>query len=99
METTNTKEKEMKTTNTNTYVFYTDPGHGWLAVEIEELKRLGIYDKVSDYSYRKGQMAFLEEDCDYALFHHAKEAAGEKYTTRTIHQENTPIRSYARFEN
>lgn len=51
-----------------TYKLHTDPGHGWLAVGIKELNELGIADKITSYSYVKGRMAYLEEDCDLATF-------------------------------
>ena len=44
------------------YNYHTDPGHGWIEVPIEELHRLKITP--SAYSYRKGETAYLEEDCD-----------------------------------
>lgn len=37
-----------------TYKFYSDPGHGWLAVKRRELKDLGIDQTISSYSYQKG---------------------------------------------
>ena len=48
--------------------FYEDPGHGWLAVPLELLDMVGLVDKVSTYSYIRGGLAHLEEDCDYSLF-------------------------------
>ena len=33
------------------YRFYTDPGHGWLAVKRQELIDLDIIEKISGYSY------------------------------------------------
>jgi hypothetical protein len=59
--------------NTN-YVFYSDPGHGWLAVSTEELELLGIDSKITAYSYQSpdGSVSYLEEDCDLATFFHAK---------------------------
>ena len=50
------------------YKLHTDPGHGWLAVRRKELVELGIADKISRYSYVKGETAYLEEDCDLAVF-------------------------------
>ncbi len=57
------------------YVFYEDPGHGWLEVRKSELVELGIADKISHYSYEccnhfntKFDLAFLEEDCDAPTF-------------------------------
>lgn len=50
------------------YTFFTDPGHGWVKVLKQELIDLGIADKISSYSYQKGEYAYLEEDCDASLF-------------------------------
>ena len=33
------------------YVFFSDPGHGWLAVPMEVLKFLGIERAITPYSY------------------------------------------------
>ena len=48
--------------------FFEDPGHGWLEVPLAQVAALGITNKISGYSYRKGTMAYLEEDCDATLF-------------------------------
>lgn len=46
-----------------------DPGHGWLRVVKGDLKHFGISEKVSTYSYQDDKgFAYLEEDCDAALF-------------------------------
>jgi len=78
----------------NTYTFYSDPGHGWIAVPRAELVALGIDGQITSYSYQKGDMVYLEEDCDYATFANAKEQAGQPFNTREVYQENTPIRNY-----
>jgi hypothetical protein len=52
----------------NVYRSYSDPGHGWVRVPIAVLKTLGIADKVTHYSYQRGDYAYLEEDCDMSLF-------------------------------
>lgn len=62
------------------YVFHTDPGHGWLAVNREELERLGILYDISEYSYQRGVEVYLEEDSDAVRFLKAKEEAGEPVT-------------------
>ena len=46
------------------YMFYQDPGHGWVKVFVKELEQLGIADKISSFSYRRKDFAYLEEDCD-----------------------------------
>jgi hypothetical protein len=79
------------------YIFHTDPGHGWLAVKRKEAERLGIIDKISQYSYQRGGTIYLEEDCDASLFINAKKEAGEEFECRESHQEYTPIRCYERF--
>lgn len=48
--------------------FYSDPGHGWLKVPMSVLGVLGIIDKISPYSYQRGENAYLEEDCDASVF-------------------------------
>jgi hypothetical protein len=77
-----------------TYVFHTDPGHGWLAVKRSELKDLGILHKVTPFSYQKGKTVYLEEDCDASLFIGAKREKGEEIAYRDSYQEHTPIRHY-----
>ena len=66
-----------------TYTMHTDPGHGWLQVPITEVQRLGL--DVSPYSYRRGALAYLEEDYDFSLWLNAKRAAGEEFTIAEIH--------------
>ena len=66
-----------------TYKLHTDPGHGWLAVRRKELVELGIADKITRYSYVKGETAYLEEDCDLATFftaYRAKHGVDPVYT-------------------
>jgi hypothetical protein len=52
------------------YIFYSDPGHGWLRVKMQELRDLGIMDKITFYSYmsKDGKYAYLEEDVDADTF-------------------------------
>jgi DNA repair protein RadC len=50
------------------YHFYTDGGHGWLKVPLEELATLNIKDKITGYSYIDDKFAYLEEDLDMGVF-------------------------------
>ena len=59
------------------YRWIIDAGHGWFEVELEELERLGITDKISEYSYYHAGKVYLEEDSDFGIFLDAKTAAGE----------------------
>lgn len=79
------------------YRFYTDAGHGWLAVKRNELKELGLLSKISSYSYEKGNTVYLEEDCDASLFIAAKKAKGEEVAFVESHVSRSPIRSYNSF--
>lgn len=79
------------------YVFHCDPGHGWLAVKRMELIRLKLLDKISSYSYQKGDTVYLEEDCDASIFERAKDDIGETVAYRESFQENTPIRNYQHY--
>ena len=61
-------------TNQKVYTLYSDPGHGWLAVKAVELKELGILEKITSYSYMRGETVYLEEDCDLSTFFEAYRA-------------------------
>lgn len=50
------------------FTFYSDPGHGWLAVPSWVLRLSGVANKITRYSYIKGDIVYLEEDCDYSTF-------------------------------
>jgi hypothetical protein len=77
----------------------TDPGHGWLRVPIKLLERLNIVDKISRYSYKAAGYAFLEEDCDWSVFHCAMEKYGIEYTIDHKHVNyDSPIREYQPFK-
>ena len=81
-----------------TYIFHTDPGHGWLAVKRQELAQLRISDRITPYSYTRGDTVYLEEDCDLATFFQAYEQQfGHRPQYREIHRERTPIRGYDRY--
>lgn len=79
------------------FKFYSDPGHGWLAVEKNLLVKMGIADKISEYSYMKGETAYLEEDCDAAIFIKEYKRLGNEFRHISVYHEKTPIRSYPRY--
>lgn len=86
----------MKTTRT--YDVYSDPGHGWVKVRIAELKKLGIEDRITPYSYRRGDHAFLEEDCDAATFENALLANGVEPAYRHhVTDRRSKIRTYSSY--
>lgn len=63
------------------YIFFNDPGHGWLQVRKAELVELGIADKISSYSYMNATFAYLEEDCDAGVFLRAKYGEDVSFAT------------------
>jgi deoxyadenosine/deoxycytidine kinase len=81
------------------YLFHSDPGHGWLQVKRQELKDLGILDKISYYSYQKMGDVYLEEDCDYSLFVERMKELGRPFEIKEINSnyDDSIIRSYEGF--
>lgn len=75
-------------------IWFSDPGHAWLAVSRQAVQQAGIADKVSNYSYvsRDRQTAYLEEDCDAGLFL----ATVPKAEQGLICENNTNGRSFIR---
>jgi GTP cyclohydrolase II len=82
------------------YIFHSDPGHGWLQVTRQELKDLGILDKISHYSYQKRGDVYLEEDCDYSLFVKRMRELGRPFETKEINSQakDSIVRSYEGFK-
>ena len=84
-----------------TYIFYSDPGHGWLRVRRSELQELGIADKITEYSYVFGDYVYLEEDDDYHTFKKAyKGKHGRDPETRDVIEDTTSkIRTFERYKD
>lgn len=76
------------------YIYYQDPGHGWVQVPYAELVRLQVAHLISEYSYHSGQNVYLEEDADVMVWIEAKKARNEDFSFQEIHQDPTPIRNY-----
>lgn len=51
------------------YMFISDPGHGWLAVPAGTIRKLGLAQDISCYSYvsASGKTVYCEEDCDAGI--------------------------------
>jgi hypothetical protein len=84
---------------TFTITIYNDPGHAWGKVRKDVLTNLGIADKITRYSYQRGDYAYLEEDCDLTTLCMALNERDtrikfvEKSSTK-----DSRIRSYDRYE-
>ena len=81
-------------TYTLTYTFISDSGHGWLKVPLDELKHLGIADKISPYSYANGDS---EEDLDAGTFINAKGGINNVPYRSDYHDGACYVRNYAGF--
>tara|TARA_R110000868_G_scaffold102699_1_gene282984 strand:- start:11424 stop:11690 length:267 start_codon:yes stop_codon:yes gene_type:complete len=81
-----------------TYRYIQDPSHGWIEVPLDELEN--IAHKISRYSYmdKRTGKAYLEEDCDAAIFIKKLKDTDTPYDIKEVHQENTFIRNLPRFE-
>ena len=89
------------------YQLFTDAGHAWLQVPIQEIKRLNLEKKISKYSYvsKDKEYLYLEEDCDMLEFMNAKSKelniledtkAWFDYWKREIEPENYQENSFVR---
>ena len=79
-----------------TLTFHTDPGHGWLEVDLDLVIKYNL--KISRYSYVKGKRAFLEEDCDAPKLTEALRNNGVEFEYRELHTDRShPIRNYNSF--
>jgi hypothetical protein len=52
--------------------FISDPGHGWLRINLKDFLKLNVAKEVSIYSYitssyNTGRCVYLEEDCDACI--------------------------------
>ena len=80
------------------YKFISDAGHGWLEVKLSELRNLGIDHMISDYSYVRGNTAYLEEDCDAGLFIKASQIDTDTQIVDEHFDGDWIGRTYDRFE-
>lgn len=88
------------TNKTRTIQSYSDPGHGWAKVPHKLLKKLGIANSISPYSFSRGDYAYLEEDSDLTKFHQAMLDSGvtPRYVGTSSGYRSSKIRSYAHYQ-
>lgn len=77
-----------------------DPSHGWVKVKRSQLIRMGVLNKISGYSYEKGDHVYLEEDTDASEFFNRLDALGKKWEVvyKTTISKQSKVRSYNQFE-
>lgn len=78
------------------FMFYLDPGHGWMRVPRTMLTELGIADQITRFSFAKGKYVYLEEDKDAATFIRAYRETnnGEIQFTEKYSYNDSSIRTY-----
>lgn len=76
------------------YIYHQDPSHGWVEVPMAELRALGIAGRISPWSYRDGETAYLEEDDDASLFLDTMRARGTPAELVVLRHEYSPVRNY-----
>ena len=64
----NSTEERIEALRSLPHKFHSDPGHGWLEVEYQDLLNLRIAGDISGYSYRDGSKVYLEEDMDAGTY-------------------------------
>jgi len=69
--------------------FISDPGHGWCKTPVKLLQKLDLVEKITHYSYIRGDYAYLEEDCDLSLL---MAAARDKGIALSFRERNSPER-------
>jgi len=77
------------------FTFHSDPGHGWVEVDLHNMRLAGLEPKdFSRYSYRKHNVFYLEEDCDASKFIAAwQEKTGQHAEFKDAYLANTFIRN------
>ena len=85
----------------SSFEFFSDPGHGWLKVTVQDIAALKLSQTdFSTYSYRHNDALYLEEDCDAGVFINAWRAANPgkqlKFRERNARYKRSKIRSYQR---
>ena len=78
-----------------TFNLFSDPSHGWLKVRKKEVEKEGLADKISSFSYVRGDYLYLEEDCDAYTFLNSLKKRGIQYKTKiNFSNRSSRIRSY-----
>jgi hypothetical protein len=84
---------------TFTITIYNDPGHAWGKVRKDVLTNLGIADKITRYSYQRGDYAYLECDEDLTTLCMALTERDTRVRFVEKHSnKDSRIRSYERYE-
>lgn len=72
--------------------YYIDAGHGWVAAKRSLVKRFNL--DISHCSYQRGDMVYLEEDCDAPKLMEALLKSGIVPELKECYSNHSRIRSY-----
>jgi len=79
--------------------WHSDPGHAWLEVDVEDLKKFNIDKDISNYSYINGNRVYLEEDLDASIYVRALEKNKISYSFNEIsYNEDCFIRNFHHYQ-
>lgn len=74
---------------------YADPGHAWLKVPHKLLSEINLTASISCHSYKRGDFAYIEEDCDGQILTEALKKNGITFKFKEFHtNKQSKIRSY-----
>lgn len=97
----------MKTTKIKATQF-SDGGHSWLGVKRSLVEKVGAFKHISRYSYQRGEMVYLEEYIDVAIFfklffaekgldYISSAQVNEFFDIKNSYKDTSPVRSYSPF--
>jgi len=87
------------TEKTFTITCYSDAGHSWGKVRRDVLVNLGIADKITRYSYQRGDFVYCEEDVDLTTVCMALNQRNTRVKfVEKRSERDSKIRSYERYE-
>lgn len=78
--------------------YHNDSGHGWYSVKRSVLESMGVLNKISSFSYQKGDSVYLEEDYDAGFFFN--NLSSQKLDSIEVidsYEDISPVRNYDRF--
>jgi hypothetical protein len=92
------KEQQLNKGGLMKITYHNDSGHGWYSVKRSKLESMGVLNKVSGFSYQKGETVYLEENCDAGLFFNNL-TSQELDCIEVIdsYSQACPVRNYERF--
>lgn len=82
------------------FKIYSDQQYGWIRVKKKLIEELGIGDKISTFSYQRGEDVYLEEPLDANIFLSAyRKKIGELLFDEKHSYRNSRIRGYKSYKH